>query len=268
MNSRTELSADAKLAKAKTLLNRLKAKGVLNVKDIDALLSALNSRYGDRTYDIVLNCVNRPYEVMKALGQEGTTSAKTLQYFADHEISAADLEKALNSTANTTSKTKTTTTPVKASATPPAPQREVLTPIKTFIVPPTSSFKTEKIDILDSGILIKRIHPTEVAWQTPIMSPTLPGENELAVTELNRTMRLNPNALNSNQEFSLKELREKAGLTDEDIRFILGDAGVKKSTQGNIYVTREAALYLMERKILRENRQYLMIARYQPSQQK
>ena len=100
------------------------------------------------------------------------------------------------------------------------------------------------------------------------MSPTLPGENELAVTELNRTMRLNPNALNSNQEFSLKELREKAGLTDEDIRFILGDAGVKKSTQGNIYVTREAALYLMERKILRENRQYLMIARYQPSQQK
>lgn len=86
--TKSAMKDDMKLAKAKTLLVRA---GV----DADETLSQLVAKYGANTYDIVLNAVLKPADMMEAAGQKYANSKRTIEYYAAHEVSADQLVSAI-----------------------------------------------------------------------------------------------------------------------------------------------------------------------------
>ncbi|MBO5284699.1 MAG: hypothetical protein J6B00_02360, partial [Alphaproteobacteria bacterium] len=90
-DTKSAMKDDMKLAKAKTLLVRA---GV----DADKTLKQLVAKYGANTYDIVLNAMLKPTDMMIAAGQKFANTKKTIEYYASHQVSDVQLAKAINKT--------------------------------------------------------------------------------------------------------------------------------------------------------------------------
>ena len=230
---RTDLAADAKKAKAKSILERNKAQGLINIADTDALINSLAEKYGDKTYDIVIAALTRPYDMVNKMGIRDDmgsgklTSAKLLQYMADNNIPSETLNRGLQRTSDNQQRgqeqPRTT---------------EYLEVQGTFPSNATSYFKTEDVPGYFSAPF---------------------GFNQANVENWARnTMHINrqtspPQSGNfADMTYSLKELKAKAHLTDADITKILGADAVAKADNDNVRVTRKAALYLLETNILRQ----------------
>jgi len=254
-----ELSAQAKEAKAKALLEKNKAKGLIRVDDTDKLLKSLTEKYGENTYDIVYNALVRPSDMVakmdikndiKDLKNGRVTSAKLLQHIADNQIDSETLSKGLN---------KTVVLPKKEEK----PKTECLDVSANFPSNTNDCFKTENVPVTKSLVTPYTLSDVET-WArrkfnfSPIKNaPTNPGENYLAANLLEKMDikgEMNPpNSGNlEHMTYSLKELKEKANLSAEDVDKILGPYTFRRSENEDIRVTRKAALYLMETNLLHQ----------------
>ena len=256
---RDNLSAQAKEAKARSMLERNKARGLIKIDNVEALVSSLSAKYGDKTYDIVLAAVTRPYDFVNKMGInefEGKkiTSAKLLQYMADNEISADILNRGLQNGGQT----PPTQTNNRSS------QPEFLDVQGSFQCNNFSYFKTENVPTPLVATPFGFSQTSVENWvnanlhvtpsRTALMNP---GDNPLAATYLTqlgvRGAMNPPSAGNLDyMTYSLKELKNAAHLSDADITKILGSDAVAKADNDNVRVTRKAALYLLETNILRQ----------------
>jgi hypothetical protein len=83
-----------KTEKAFKLIEKNIADGKLSgIDNPQELMDKLSTRYGDNTYKVVVDALTKPTEVMKGMGQEPTTSAKTLEYLAGDQISSDNIKK-------------------------------------------------------------------------------------------------------------------------------------------------------------------------------
>ncbi|MBR2273247.1 MAG: hypothetical protein IJ864_00195 [Alphaproteobacteria bacterium] len=269
MSTKQEMQTDAKISKALAMLKRLKAKGLLSIDNPEIAINDLQSKYGENTYDIVLSCINRPYELMAALGQSGRTSAESIKYFISNNINQADLNKALAKDTPAPSSPKSPTNKIaeqtKAAlkqqhntTTHSAPQREVLqSPQRFNHVKDNSWFKTENIDWTALNA-IKEVLQKKYPFMQFSANFLNNGKNMLAETML-KSLTQNHQG---QQFFNLKDLQQKLNLSSKDLELVLGPDAIEKAKQNHVEVDLATALNLTERKILKdyeESKQQTMI---------
>ena len=75
------------------LLKTNKEKGLMKIDNPEELMEKLTKRYGDKAPDLVVAAITEPSKLMEGLGQEKTTSAKTLEYLVSDNISEANIQK-------------------------------------------------------------------------------------------------------------------------------------------------------------------------------
>ncbi|MBR1373216.1 hypothetical protein IJ556_02040, partial [bacterium] len=254
MSTKQEMQTDAKISKALAMLKRLKAKGLLSIDNPEIAINDLQSKYGENTYDIVLSCINRPYELMAALGQSGRTSAESIKYFISNNINQADLNKALAKDTPAPSSPKSPTNKIaeqtKAAlkqqhntTTHSAPQREVLqSPQRFNHVKDNSWFKTENIDWTALNA-IKEVLQKKYPFMQFSANFLNNGKNMLAETML-KSLTQNHQG---QQFFNLKDLQQKLNLSSKDLELVLGPDAIEKAKQNHVEVDLATALNLTER---------------------
>lgn len=116
------------------LLRTNKENGRMKINNPEELMNKLTERYGDKAPDLVVAAITKPTEVMKGIGQQGTTSAKTLEYLAGNEISQDNIQK-LGGSIEQPTHSYTIETPVAAPVTDHGPVAAQETPTTTQATP-------------------------------------------------------------------------------------------------------------------------------------
>ena len=79
--------------KALKMMEAAKSSGHLNIENPQELMNKLTERYGEKAGELAVVALTKPTEIMNNLGQPAASSAKTLEYLAGDEISAANIQK-------------------------------------------------------------------------------------------------------------------------------------------------------------------------------